>query len=404
MGKMARALHKLTDAAAKSDRLKPGRHSDGGGLYLNVSPSGSKSWLFMWAREGKRREMGLGSYPVVSLATARTKASENRIAVAAGRDPLEEKNREAEPTFGECADMYIDSIKSEWRNPKQPYQWNQTLTVYCKAIRPKPVSKVTTNDVLGVLTPIWQTKAETASRLRGRMERVFDFAKTKGWRSGENPAVWRGHLKNILPRRRKLTQGHLAAMHYDNVPTFLVRVRAAQAMSARALEFAILTAVRSGEILGARWSEISLEKALWSIPRERMKAGVAHDVPLPSQAISLLHRLHEARLNDFVFPGERRGKSISSMGMEMLLRRMKVTDATVHGFRSSFRDWVGDKTTFPREVAEAALAHKVGNAVEQAYRRGNALEKRRDLMQAWADYCDAKPVGNVIKLDEARKA
>ena len=205
-----------------------------------------------------------------------------------GRDPLEEKRREAEPTFGECADRYIDSIKSQWRNAKHEYQWNQTLTTYCKAIRSKRVSQVKTEDILAVLNPIWLTKSETASRTRGRIERVLDFAKSKGWRSGENPAAWRGHLKNILPKRQKLTRGHLAAMPYEKVPAFLVRVRAAEAMAARALEFAILTVGRSGEILGARWSEIDLDKRLWTLPKDRMKAGAAHTVPLPTQAIALI--------------------------------------------------------------------------------------------------------------------
>ena len=383
---MARGLHKLTDASARS-RLKPGRHSDGGGLYLNVTPAGTRSWVFMWTPAGgKRKEMGLGAYPLVTLAKARAKAVECRSAVSEGRDPLDEKKRDAEPTFGECADRYIASIKAQWRNAKHEYQWNQTLTTYCAAIRPKRVSLITTEDVLAVLNPIWFTKSETASRTRGRIERVLDFAKSKGWRSGENPAAWRGHLRNILPKRQKLTRGHLAAMPYESLPTFVDRLRRAQAMAARALEFTILTAGRSGEILGARWPEIDLDKRLWHVPKDRMKAGVAHTVPLSAQAVALVKRLHEARTGGFVFPGEKKDKPLSGMAMEMLLRRMKVTDATVHGFRSSFRDWCGDKTNFSRELAEAALAHKVGDDTERAYRRSDALEKRRRLMQAWADY------------------
>jgi integrase len=389
---MARALHKLSDAAAKSDRLKPGRHSDGGGLYLNVTTAGTKSWVFMWTPPGgSRREMGLGSYPGVSLAKARAKALGCRTAIGEGRDPIEEKKREAEPTFGECADRYIESIKSQWRNEKHAYQWNQTLgDTYCKAIRSKRVSQITTEDVLAVLNPIWLTKSETASRVRGRIERVLDFAKSKGWRLGENPAAWRGHLRNILPKRQKLTRGHLAAMPYEDVPAFLTRLRGAEAMAARALELAILTVGRSNEILRASWSEIDREKKLWNLPKDRMKAGLSHTVPLSAQAMTLLTRLSETRISEYVFPGERKGKPLSGMAMEMLLRRMKVTDATVHGFRSSFRDWCGDRTSFPREVAEAALAHKVGDETERAYRRSDALEKRRRLMQAWADYCDSK--------------
>lgn len=399
---MARTLNKLSDARAKS-KLAAGRHSDGGGLYLNVTPAGAKSWLFMWTpKGGRRKEMGLGPYPANSLADARTAAASCRAAVAAGRDPIAEKKQETEPTFGECVTKYIDSVKSEWRNEKHEYQWNQTLgDSYCKLIRPKRVSHITTEDVLSVLTPIWQEKNETASRLRGRIERVLDYAKVKGWRSGENPAAWRGHLRNILPKRQKLQRGHLAALSYDKVPAFLTRLRGLEAMAARALEFAILCASRSGEVLGARWSEIDLDKELWNLPAERMKAGAPHTVPLSKQAVALLTVLNETKVNEYVFPGQKADKPLSGMAMEMMLRRMKVTDATVHGFRSSFRDWVGDATSFPREVAEAALAHKVGDETERAYRRSDALEKRRKLMQAWADYLDARPVSNVTTLRRA---
>ncbi len=398
VGKAARPLHKLSDVGVRSEKLKPGRHSDGGGLYLNVSPTGTKSWLFMWVRDGKRREMGLGAYPTVSLSRVRTKAAECRLAVSDGRDPIAEKRKEAEPTFGECADRYIGSIKSEWRNAKHEYQWNQTLTDYCKAIRDKRVSEIGTEEVLTVLKPIWQSKNETASRLRGRMERVLDFAKVKEWRTGENPAVWRGHLRNILPKRQKLQRGHLSAMPYRDVPAFITMVRAAEALAARALEFTILTVSRSGEALGAKWPEIDFEKKLWTVPKDRMKDGQAHTVPLSDRATELLKRLLEARRNDFVFPGEKRNKPLSNMAMLMLLRRLKAAHLTVHGFRSSFRDWCGDETTFPREIAEAALAHKVGNEVERAYRRSDALEKRRKLMQAWANYCSNAKADNVVRL------
>jgi integrase len=386
MGKKIRSLHKLTDVVAKSDRLKAGRHGDGGGLYLNVSPSGSKSWLFMWVREGRRREMGLGAYPAVTLSKARTRAAECRAAVEDGRDPIAEREREAEPTFGECADKFLASMESSWRNAKHRAQWKMTLDVYCGPIRAKRVSTIGTEDVLNVLNPIWQEKQETASRLRGRIERVLDFAKARGWRSGENPALWRGHLKSVLPARQKLTRGHHAAMPYDQVPSFAKRLRAADAMAARALEFLILTAARSGEVYGALWGEIDLEKALWVIPAERMKAASLHRVPLSPRAVSLLRELYEARLSDFVFAGQRAGRPLSSSAMEMLLRRMKANLYTVHGFRSAFRDWAGDQTNFPRELAEAALAHQVGDATERAYRRLDALQRRRELMCFWSDY------------------
>jgi integrase len=415
MGKevgMARTLNKLSDVAVKATK-KPGRHSDGGGLYLNVSPTGTKSWLFMWVVDGKRREMGMGSYPAVSLSKARSKANDCREAVAEGRDPIAEKAKEAEPTFGECADKFIESIKAEWRNDKHEYQWRQTLgDSYCQSLRSKRVSQITTEDVLKVLTPVWTAKSETASRLRGRIERVLEYAKVKGWRSGENPAAWRGNLRNLLPRRQKLQRGHQPAMSYSDVPAFVVRLRASEAMAARALEFTILTAARSGETIGAKWQEIDFDRKVWTVPAERMKGGEIHVVALSSPAVDLLQRLYEVRRGDFIFAGDPRpgnkqdakpGRPLSNMAMMMLLRRMKFTDITVHGFRSAFRDWAGDETSFPRDVAEAALAHKVGNEVERAYRRSDALEKRRKLMQAWADYLTATKVKKVVNLNEARK-
>lgn len=393
---MARAIHKLTDVKAKAEK-KPGRHADGGGLYLNVSPAGTKSWLFMWTRAASRREMGLGSYPLVSLAKARAKAADCRLAVEDGRDPIAEKQKVAEPTFGECADLYIANVKSEWRNAKHEYQWNQTLTMFCTAIRSKRVSEISTDDILKVLAPIWQTKAETASRLRGRIERVLEFAKVKGWREGENPAAWRGNLRNLLPKRQKLQRGHQPAMNYADIPAFMTRLRESEAMAARVLEFTILTVARSGEALGATWREIDLASKVWTVPKERMKAGHSHSVPLSKAALALLTNLHATRQGEFVFTRDGK-KPLSNMAMMMLLRRMKLTEITVHGFRSSFRDWCGDATSFPREVAEAALAHKVGDSVERAYRRSDALEKRRTLMEAWAEYLDTTKADNIVPL------
>jgi len=394
-----RSLNKLSDVRAKG-KLAPGRHSDGGGLYLNVGPTGSKSWLFMWTPKGKnRREMGLGAYPAVSLAKARELAVRHRETVAAGRDPIAERDREAEPTFAEAAEQLIASMEDGWRNEKHKYQWRATIKTYCASISAKRVSLVDTADVLGVLKPIWQGKNETASRVRGRIERVLDFAKAKGWRTGENPALWRGHLKNVLPARQKLQRGHLAAMPYAEVPAFMVRVRSAEAMAARALELAILAAARSGEVLGARWPEFDLDAAVWTVPAERMKLRKEHRVPLPKQAVTMLRKLHESRQSDaaYVFPGEKRGAPLSAMAMIMFLRRLKA-GVTAHGFRSSFRDWAGDATTFPREIAEAALAHAVGNEVEQAYRRSDALARRRKMMDAWAAYLDAPKASNVLPM------
>lgn len=401
-----RALHKLSDAKVKAkpradspDGLKFGRNGDGGGLYLNVGPSGGKSWLFIWTRDGKRREMGLGAYPAVSLAGARTIASACREAVAAGRDPIAERDREAEPTFAEAAEKFIGSMEGGWRNEKHRDQWRSTLKVYCTAIADKRVSQIDTAAVLSVLTPIWSKVPETASRVRGRIERVLDFAKAKGWRTGENPALWRGHLRNVLPARQKLSRGHHAAMPYADVPAFMARLREAKATAARAMELAVLAAARAGEVRGARWPEFNLDAAIWTVPASRMKGGKEHRVPLPKKAVDMLRKLHEVRASDdgFVFPGEKRGKPLSVMALDMLLRRLKV-DATTHGFRSSFRDWCGDATSFPREIAEAALAHKVGNDVEAAYRRSDALARRRKLMDAWAAYLDAPKTGNVVQM------
>lgn len=401
---MARILQKLSDVLVKSTKLKPGRHSDGGGLYLNVTPFGSKSWLFMWTIAGKRREMGLGPYPAVTLASARTKAGEARQAIAEGRDPIAEKAKETEPTFAECVDKFLGSMEGQWRNDKHRAQWRMTLgDAYCKTIAAKRVSQIGTDDVLRILSPIWTEKNETASRLRGRIERVLDFAKAKGWREGENPALWRGHLKALLPARQKLQRGHHAAMHYDSLPAFMARLREADGIAARALEFAILNASRSGEVLGARWEEIDDKAKTWTIPKERMKAGRAHVVPLSDAALSILKRMKELATGDYVFPGAKPKRPLSNMAMTAVLRRMELRHLTVHGFRSAFRDWCGDKTTFPRDVAAMALAHRVGDSTEQAYRRADALAKRRKLMNAWAQYITApSEKGAVVQFRRGR--
>lgn len=397
---MARAQSKLTDTECKA-ASKPGMLSDGGGLYLHVKPSGAKSWAFIWKQGGKRNEMGLGVYPTIRLAKARTLASENRQAVAEGRNPIAERKKEAEPTFAECADMFLASMEGQWRNEKHRAQWRMTLSEYAKPLGSKRVSEIGTDDVLKVLSPIWQDKAETASRLRGRIERVLDYAKARGWRTGENPALWRGHLKSILPVRQRLTRGHHAAMPYRDVPAFMEALPGKEAMAARALEFLILTAARSGEVLGATWDEMDLENGVWTVPASRMKAGKKHRVPLSERALAIVTALHETRISPFVFPGQKKDRPLSNMAFEMLMRRMKADAFTAHGFRSAFRDWAGDETHFSRDVAEQALAHRVGDATEQAYRRADALDKRRKLMMAWADYCATAKGGNVIPISRA---
>ena len=288
------------------------------------------------------------------------------------------------------ADALIEAKGAEWRNAKHKAQWTMTLRDYCATLRAKPVDEIDTQAVLGVLKSMWQEKPETASRLRGRIEAVLDAAKAQGHRTGENPAAWRGHLAHLLPKRGKLTRGHHAAMPYGNVPAFMAKLRERDAIAAMALELCILTATRTNEVLGARWSEVDFKSKVWTVPAERTKPGRPHRIPLSDRALALLEKLAEAKTGKLIFPGQRKGKPLSNMAMEMVMRRMKIEDATVHGFRSAFRDWAGNETHFAREVAEAALSHVVGDKAEQAYRRGDALEKRRALMQLWAGFCEPK--------------
>lgn len=410
---MARQLHRLS-ARTVETVTKPGRYADGGGLSLVLDAAGRRRWVFRYARDGKTTDMGLGpsGKNSVSLADARAAAASARALLEQGRDPRSEREaqRVAEKTnaekaivtFGKFADDLVDQIEEGFRNAKHRAQWRMTLgETYCASLRSKPIDAVGTDDVLEVLKPIWMTKAETASRVRGRIERVLDAAKAKGLRSGENPARWRGHLSNLLPKRQKLQRGHHAALPFEKIAAFVGEVRTRYATAARALEFLILTAARSGEVLGATWGEIDQEAKLWTIPAVRMKAGRDHRVPLAPRALEILEdmakqRSREASPGDYVFPGQKPKRPLSIMTLEMLLRRMKREDITTHGFRSTFRDWAGEMTHFPREVAEAALAHVVGDATERAYRRGDALEKRRKLMEAWATYCEPKPADNVV--------
>jgi integrase len=337
---------------------------------------------------GKAKEMGLGSATNVPLADAREKAASARRKIASGLNPIEERKRECGiPTFGEVADEVREALSAGFRNEKHKAQWKSTLETYAASLRSKPVDTIATDDILSVLKPIWTTKAETASRVRGRIEKVLDAAKARGFRGGDNPARWRGHLDHLLPRPSKLSRGHHAAMPYEGVANFIAKLRTREATAALALELCILTAARSGEILGMRWPEIDFDNKVWTVPANRMKAGREHRVPLSSPATAILRQLEGMKIGDFVFPGQARGKPLSNMAMEMMLRRMKVDRATVHGFRSSFRDWAGNVSDFPREIIETALAHVIGDKAEQAYRRSDALEKRRLLMDEWATYC-----------------
>ena len=371
----------------------PGLHADGAGLYLTVDPSGRKRWAYIFRWEGRRREMGLGSVADVGLAEARELAAAARKKVRAGEDPIAERKRVSPraKSFGEVADELLAELEPGWKHPAHRQQWKLHLTEYAAPIRSTPVDQVTTEDVLTVLRPIWNTKAETASRVRARIERVLDAAKARGLRQGENPARWRGHLALLMPERRKLTRGHHAALPYEEVPAFLARLRESRGMGARALEFVLFTLGRESEVLGSTWTEIDLEAALWTVPAARMKAAKEHRVPLCAAALQLLRAMEqEVGHAELIFPG-RGGGSLSNATMDAVFDRLGVR-ATPHGLRSTFRDWAGDQTSYPREVAEAALAHRTGDAVELAYRRGDALAKRREMMDAWGSYCCSRNV------------
>ena len=385
--------------ARKVETAKTGKYSDGGNLYLIVSKTGTRKWVLRFTWRGRAREMGLGSVASVPLADARERAASARRKLAHGLNPIDERKRTSGvPTFAEMADHVHEALSAGFRNEKHKAQWKSSLETYAAPLRAKPVDTVTTDDVLAILKPIWTTKAETASRVRGRIEKVLDAAKAKGFREGENPARWRGHLDHLLPRPSKLARGHHAAMPYDEVAGFVVKLRERDAMAALALELCILTAARSGEILGMRWDEIDLDKKIWTVPGHRMKAGREHRVPLSQRATEILVRLTDQRSGEHVFPGQRRGEPLSNKAMETMMRRAKSQNATVHGFRSSFRDWAGNETGYPRELIETALAHVIGDKAEQAYRRSDALEKRRDLMEAWASYCEPRRTASVLQM------
>jgi integrase len=387
------------------ETAKPGKYGDANtrGLQLVVGPTGARKWVLRFMSQGKAREMGLGSFPAVGLADAREKALAARKLAKEGVDPIADRQRDrGVPTFGELADEVVAEQSKGFRNDKHKAQWAMTLTVYAAPLRSKPVDKIETEGVLAVLKPIWLEKPETASRVRGRIERVLNAAKARGYRTGENPAAWRGHLENLLPKQSNLLRGHHAALPYADVPAFVAKLREREAVAALALEFAILTAARSGEVLNARWEEIDLDAKVWVIPPARTKSAREHRVPLSDPAMAVLAKLSSAKVSEFIFPGQRPNRPLSVMAMEMVLRRMGVNDdVTVHGFRSSFRDWAGNETHFPRELAEHALAHVIGDKAEQAYRRSDALAKRRTLMDAWAKHCEPRQGGNIVPLRRA---
>lgn len=386
-------------AAVEVKRLdKVGRHAVGGvyGLYLDINGKSGRSWVYRVMVGGKRRYMGLGSYPEVGLAQARDKAREMRALIDTGVDPVKRKQeiqsqlraqQEVMKTFKEAAEMYMEAHAEAWKNSKHRAQWSSTLETYAyPKIGDLLVRDVGQAGVLSVLEPIWKTKNETASRIRGRIETILDWAKVRGYRSGENPATWKGHLDKLLPAPSKVAKTqHHRALDFRQMAEFMSGLQARQGSAARALEFTILCAARSGEVRGALWSEISLANAVWVVPAERMKAGKEHRVPLSTVAMALLRKLPRVEGSAYVFPG-RTGGALSDMSLNKVVRDMKV-DAVPHGFRSTFRDWAGEVTDYPRELAEQALAHTLDNKVEAAYRRGDGLEKRRAMMEDWSQHC-----------------
>lgn len=380
------SYNQLTNLTLRSLK-EPGLHLDGRGLYVRVDQTGGRFWVLRFSLRGRRREMGLGSLVDVDLKEARQKADDARSLLRDGIDPIEARKAASTPpmarTFEAVASSLMNDLEKTWRSPKSRGQWEASLKQHAPAIWSADVSEIDTEMVLTALRPIWTAKHETASRIRGRIERVLDAAKVRGFRSGENPARWRGHL-SVLLMRPNVEQEHHPAMPYEEVPAFVGRLLERRSVSASALRFLILTAARSGEVRGATWDEI--EGDLWRIPGERMKGGREHRVPLTKEALVCLPTVRTQ--SGIIFPGLN-GK-LTDMALLMAMRKMKVTDATPHGFRSAFKDWASDCTAFPDEISEEALAHAVGSTVRRAYRRGEAMEKRRRLMEAWADHCTGK--------------
>lgn len=389
MGSRARNKLNIKQVASFT---KVGLYSDGGGLYLRVRASG-RSWFFIGTVDGRRVEVGLGSALDVTLAMARDKAQIARHACLDGRHPRTALKPKVVPqkavvTFGSFAAQYIADIEGGFRNRKHAKQWSSTINTYAESMLQIPVDEVSTDHVLAVLQPIWMAKRETATRVRGRVERVLDAAKAKGLRSGENPARWRGHLDLFLTKRSKRTVRHHPALPFAELGEFMGKLGSMPGIAARALEFTILTAARSGEVRGMTWREVNLPAKVWTVPATRMKASAEHEVPLSDPAIAILEAVATKadQPGDFVFVAPR-GGALSDMALLQVLRRMDRSDITVHGFRSTFRDWAGEETKFGREEIEMALAHTISSATERAYRRARALDKRRALMDAWANYC-----------------
>lgn len=394
---MAKQIEKLTpEFVATVD--KPGMYPDGLGLYLQVSKWQTKSWLFRYSQNYRLRSLGLGACHTITLTEARKRAKQARQQLLDGLDPIDAKHEKRQMalaararmmTFDQCATAYIEAHRHGWKNPKHADQWTNTINTYASpTMGSLAVSAIDTALVMKVLQPIWTTKTETATRLRGRIESILGWATVSGYRSGDNPARWRGHLDNLLPKRSKVAKvTHHPALPYSEMAGFIKQLRAQAGVAALALEFTILTATRTGEIIGARWDEIDLSSKTFTIPPERMKAEREHRVPLCTRAIEILKELLPLG-GEFVFPGLKPKKPLSNMAMLKVLQRMGRGDLTVHGFRSTFRDWAAERTEYPHEMAEMALAHTIDNKVEAAYRRGDLFKKRIRMMQDWQKHCE----------------
>jgi len=391
---MFMAIQKLTDRKVKS--AQSGTYEDGGGLRLVVSESGSRRWILRITVKARRREIGLGGYPATSLVQARTKAEELRQMVAQGIDPIAEKakSKPKANSFNQCAHDFIETKSVAWSNAKHKQQWTNTLNTYASpVIGQKSTDEISIEDILKIITPIWEIKTETAKRVQSRIEAVIDYATARKYRSGDNPARWNHNLDSILPPPNKVKSlRHHPAMPHSEVKSFMAELRRNECMSSFALQFLILTASRSGEVLEAPWPEFNLVDRVWIIPAHRMKADKEHRVPLSTGAVEILQRLPQFSNNPFVFTSQRMGKHLSQGALLMLMRGMghgvggSKSDYVPHGFRSSFRDWAGELTDYPRDLCEMALAHTIANKVEAAYRRGDMLDKRKVMMEEWCNY------------------
>ena len=418
---MAREINRLSARAVasikKDEHAKPWRHPDGAGLYLQISAFNTKAWIYRFTLNGKPRQMGLGSLDTVTLAEAREEALQARKLVRVGIDPINRRRAEKaarrleganSKTFRQCAEDYIRAHGEEWKNTKHASQWPSTLEKYAyPVIGDLPVQAVDTAMVLRVLEPIWKTKTETATRVRGRIEAILNSATVLKYRSGDNPAVWRGRLDQVLAKPSRIRDvRHHPALPYDEIGAFMSELRVGGATAARGLEYLILTAARTGEVTDARWDEIKVAEKVWTIPASRMKSKRPHRVPLSADALAVIEAMGEVRQSDFIFPGYRANRPLSNMAFSKVLRRMgRAGVATAHGFRSTFRDWAAERTAYPNEVAEMALAHAIADKTEDAYRRGDLLPKRRPMMDDWAAFCRRLPVEEgetVVLLDERR--